>query len=388
MDRADHLHAVTKLLATRPIVAVLGARQVGKTTLARQIAAHSKQEVTFFDLEDPRDRARLQEPMLALESLRGLVVLDEVQRRPELFPVLRVLADRPRKPARFLILGSASPELLSQGAETLAGRIAFYELGGFDLSEVGAKNLDRLWLRGAFPAAYLAKSEADSVKWRTDFVRTFVERDIPRLGVNIEPATLARFWTMLAHYHAQVCNLSELGRALGVSHTTIRSYIDLLSKTFVVRELRPWAENLGKRLVKSPKVYIQDSGLLHVLMNIPTRRDLDAHPKLGASWEGFWISQIIRAHRVDAEHAFFWATHAGAELDLMVVRGRERLGFEIKRTDSPKLTPSMRTALADLKLTRLYVVHAGRHSFDLAPKIRCVAAANVLAALGAVSPQT
>ncbi len=374
MERPDHLRAVSRLLDTRAVVAVLGARQVGKTTLARQVAARTSRAVTLFDLEDPRDQARLAEPMLALERLRGLVVLDEVQNHPNLFPVLRVLADRPRKPARFLLLGSASPELLRQGAETLAGRIAFYELDGFDLSEVGAKHLERLWLRGGFPSSYLAKTDAESAKWRADFIRTFVERDVPRLGVNIAPSTLARFWTMLAHYHAQVCNLSEIGRSLGVSHTTVRTYIDLLTKTFVVRELRPWAENLGKRLVKSPKVYVADTGLLHSLLAVPARRDLDAHPKLGASWEGFVIAQIVRLLRATPEQTFFWATHAGAELDLLVVRGRERLGFEIKRTDAPKLTPSMRAALDDLRLSALYVAHAGRHSFELAPRVRAIAA--------------
>ncbi|HMJ13228.1 MAG TPA: ATP-binding protein [Polyangiaceae bacterium] len=381
MERPEHARAVAKLLSSRPVVAVLGARQVGKTTLARRLAASTTRPVTFFDLEDPRDRARLAEPTLALEGLRGLVVLDEVQLLPELFPVLRVLADRPRRPARFLVLGSASPDLLRQGAETLAGRIAFYELDGFDLEEVGARNLDRLWLRGGFPSAYLARTEGESFKWRADFVSTFVERDVPRLGIGIDPAVLGRFWTMLAHYHGQVCNLSELGRSLGVSHTTVRSYVDLLVKTFVIRELRPWAENLGKRLVKAPKVYVADSGLVHSLLNIPTRRDLDAHPKLGASWEGFMIAQLTRRLRAARGEVYFWATHAGAELDLMIVRGRERLGFEIKRTDAPKVTPSMRSALEDLKLSRLYVVHAGRTSFDLDKRIRCVAAAELLTEL-------
>jgi len=269
--------------------------------------------------------------------------------------------------------------LLRQGAETLAGRIAFYELDGFDLEEVGVKNLDRLWLRGGYPSSYLAKTEGESFKWRADFVSTFVERDIPRLGIGIDPAVLSRFWTMLAHYHGQVCNLSELGRSLGVSHTTVRSYIDLLGKTFVVRELRPWAENLGKRIVKAPKVYVADSGLVHSLLNIPTRRDLEAHPKLGASWEGFMIAQLARKLRARNSELYFWATHAGAELDLMLVRGRERFGFEIKRTDAPKLTPSMRSALEDLKLSRLYVVHAGKTSFDLDKRVRCVAASQILA---------
>ncbi len=320
--------------------------------------------------------------MLALEDLRGLVVLDEIQLRPELFPVLRVLADRPRTPARFLILGSASIELLRQGAESLAGRIAFHDLGGFDLAEVGMKQLDKLWLRGGFPAAFLAKSDAESAKWRADFVRTFLERDLPRLGVSIAPVVLGRFWTMLAHYHAQVCNASELGRALGVSHTTIRHYLDLLTHAFVVRQLPPWFENIGKRVVKSPKIYIADSGLTHSLLQLTTRRDLDGHPKVGATWEGFLIGEILRVLRVSNGQAFFWATHSGAELDLLIVRGRERLGFEIKRTDAPIITPSMRSALADLSLTRLHLVHAGRQSFDLARNVHATAAVDLLEVLG------
>jgi predicted AAA+ superfamily ATPase len=378
MERLDHLEEVVRLLKTRPVVAVLGARQVGKTTLARQIAAGHGGPVTSFDLEDPRDQARLAEPMLALEGLRGLVVLDEIQLRPDLFALLRVLADRPRKPARFLILGSASLELLQQGSESLAGRVAFHDLGGFDLAEVGSKHLDKLWVRGGFPTSFLARTEAESVKWRADFIRTFLERDLPQLGIAIAPATLGRFWTMLAHYHAQVLNASELGRALGVSHTTIRHYLDLLTHAFVVRQLQPWSENIGKRVVKSPKVYIADSGLVHALLQLPTRRDIEAHPKVGASWEGFLIAEITRHLRVQPGQAFFWATQAGAELDLLIVRGKQRLGFEIKRTDAPRITPSMRSALADLKLTELYLVHAGSSSFDLAKNVHALAAKDLL----------
>jgi predicted AAA+ superfamily ATPase len=374
MNRPTHLEEVARLLTARPVVAVLGARQVGKTTLARQIAARYRGPTTLFDLEDPRDQARLAEPMLALEALRGLVVLDEIQLRPDLFAVLRVLADRPRRPARFLILGSASLELLQKGAESLAGRIAFHDLGGFDLAEVGVKHLDKLWVRGGFPTSFLARTEAESVKWRIDFIRTFLERDLPRLGIAIAPAILGRFWTMLAHYHAQILNASELGRALGVSHTTIRHYLDLLTHAFVVRQLQPWSENVGKRVVKSPKIYITDSGLVHTLLQLQTRRDIEAHPKLGASWEGFLIGEVSRVLRVQPGQAFFWATQAGAELDLLVVRGKQRLGFEIKRTDAPRITPSMRSALADLRLTQLYVVHAGKNSFDLAKDVRALAA--------------
>jgi predicted AAA+ superfamily ATPase len=321
--------------------------------------------------------------MLALEPLRGLIVLDEIQYRPNLFPILRILADRPRKPARFLILGSASTDLLKQGSETLAGRIAFYDLCGFDLEEVGIENMDRLWLRGGFPPSYLANNEASSAKWRTDFVRTFLTRDLPSLGIQIAPAILGRFWTMLAHYHAQIANTSELGRSLGVSHTTVRNYLDLLTHAFVVRQLRPWSENVGKRVVKSPKIYVADSGLVHTLLQVPLRRDLEAHPKLGASWEGFIIGELVRRLRATDQQCYFWATHGGAELDLLVVRGRERLGFEIKRTDTPSITPSMRSASIDLKLSRLYVIHAGRESFDLARHVRAVAARNLLNEFGA-----
>jgi predicted AAA+ superfamily ATPase len=328
--------------------------------------------VAYFDLEDPRDLARLQEPTLTLEPLRGLVVLDEVQRRPDLFAVLRVLADRPGPPARFLILGSASPELLRQGSETLAGRIAFYHLGGFDVSEVGPDNLRKLWFRGGFPESFMARTHKASDAWRRDFVRTFVERDIPSLGIGVPAGTLARFWTMLSHYHGQVWNASELGASLGVSHTTMRKYLDLLTQTFVIRQLQPWTENIGKRVVKSPKVFVADSGLLHTLLRLATPEDVEAHPKLGASWEGFGVSEVARALRVHHDECYFWRTHAGAELDLLVVHGRRRLGFEFKRTDAPRVSPSMRHALNDLRLNRLYVVHAGRDPFQLGNKIEAI----------------
>jgi predicted AAA+ superfamily ATPase len=371
IPREAHLKAVTRLLSTRKVVAILGARQVGKTTLARAIAAR-RSRVTYFDLEDPRDLARLEEPTLTLEPLRGLVVLDEVQRRPDLFPILRVLADRPRTTARFLVLGSASPELLRQSAETLAGRIAFYELDGFNLTEVGSENAGRLWFRGGFPESYLARTHGASHEWRRDFLRTFVERDIPMLGIGIPAATLTRFWTMLAHYHGQVWNASDLGSSLGVSHTTIRKYLDLLTQTFVIRQLRPWTENIGKRVVKSPKVYLADSGLLHALLQLPTPVDVESHPKLGASWEGFAIEQVLKILGAKADESYFWRTHAGAELDLLIVRGRKRLGFEFKRTDAPRVTPSNHHALNDLKLNRLFIVHAGREAFRLAKSIEAI----------------
>jgi predicted AAA+ superfamily ATPase len=369
------------LLRQSPIVAVLGARQIGKTTLAREIAARRRGGVRIFDLEDSRDVAELEAPMLALEPLRGLVVLDEVQLRPDLFPALRVLADRARTPARFLVLGSATPELLRQGSETLAGRIAFHELPGFDLAEVGPENLDRLWFRGAFPRSYLARGHAASADWRRDFIRTFLARDIPSFGTSIPAATLERFWAMLAHYHGQLWNGSELGRSFGVSHTTVRSYLDLLTGAYVVEQLHPWAENLGKRIVKSPKIFIADSGLTHSLLGIETPRDLLRHPKLGASWEGFVIAQIRRRLAARRDECFFWATHGGAELDLLIVRGRRRLGFEVKRTDAPTLTASMRSALESLRLDRLDVIHAGRRTFALADRVRAVAAHELLSVI-------
>jgi predicted AAA+ superfamily ATPase len=367
------LDTLRGLLERFPVVGILGARQVGKTTLARELAALRPEPATFFDLEDPADLARLAEPMLALRNLRGLVVIDEIQRRPDLYPVLRVLADRPELPARFLVLGSASPDLLRQTSESLAGRIFYHELGGFALDEVGVEARDRLWLRGGFPRSFLASAEVDSAEWRRGFVRTFLERDLPGLGVAIPPEMLRRFWTMVAHYHGQVWNGAELARSFGVSEPTVRRYLDLLTAALVLRQLQPWFENLGKRQVKSPKVYISDSGLLHTLLNLETREDLDGHPKIGASWEGFALSEVLVRLGARPEESFFWATHAGAELDLLVVRGRRRLGFEFKLTDAPKLTASIRTALADLKLDRVDVVHAGEHTFPLGERVRAVA---------------
>ncbi|MBN1610479.1 MAG: ATP-binding protein [Polyangiaceae bacterium] len=382
--RKAHVQQLSRLLRQYPIVAVLGARQVGKTTLARQLVAGRKGPCSWFDLEDPRDRALLVEPTLALAGLRGLVVLDEIQRSPDLFPVLRVLADRPRTPARFLILGSASPDLLRQGSETLAGRIGFHELGGFDLQEVGVEHLERLWFRGSLPRSYLARSHSQSSDWRHGFVRTFLERDIPNLGVRIPATTLESFWTMLAHYHGQLWNGSELARALAVSQPTVRSYLDLLSGAFVVTTLRPWFENVGKRVVKSPKVYLADSGLLHSLLGLETPGELLRHPKVGASWEGFMLADVVRTLRARREECFFWAAHSGPELDLLVVSGRHRLGFEFKRTDSPRITPSMQAAYELLRLDGIDVVHAGSRTFQMKPHMRAVAARDVVTTLKAL----
>ena len=376
--RTTHLDRLAKLLRQFPVVAIVGARQVGKTTLAQEFKKRWKQPCHTFDLERQSDLARLADPELALTPLKGLVVLDEIQRLPNLFPLLRVLADRRPLRTRFLILGSASPEMLRQGNETLAGRIAYYPLDGFSLQEVGIKDHSKLWLRGGFPRSFLAQSHATSQTWRQQFVTTFLERDIPQLGIQVSSATLRRFWTMLAHYHGQVWNASEFGRSFGVADNTVRNYLDILTSAFVVSQLQPWHENVKKRQVKSPKVYLADSGILHSLLGLTTLADVEAHPRLGASWEGFAISQVTTLLDVRPDECFFWATHAGAELDLLVVRGRKRWGFEVKRTSSPTITPSMRIALSDLKLQRLFVVHAGDHSFDMSKKIRAIALSHLL----------
>ena len=373
IKRTRHMKRVADLLRTHPVVAILGARQVGKTTLAREIESSFPGPVTRIDLEDPDDLARLSEPKLALEPLEGLVVIDEVQRRAELFPVLRVLVDRSDRDTRFLVLGSAGQELLRQSSETLAGRIAYHELGGFALDEVGEVAADRLWLRGGFPRSFLSESEADSVEWRRAFVQTFVERDLPSLGVRVPGPTLHRFWRMLANYHAQTWNGAELGRAFGVSATTVRNYLDTLEAALVVRVLPPWHENIGKRQVKSPKVYIGDAGLLHVLLGIEERNDLEGHPKVGASWEGFVIQELVRHLGARPEELFFWATHQGAELDLVVVRGEKRRGFEVKRTTAPAATRSMYFARETLGIESVDCIHAGNDTFPLAKGIRAVA---------------
>lgn len=378
LRRALHLDRVKSLLKQFPVVAILGARQIGKTTLAREIEKGWKQPVHAFDLESPADLVRLADPDLALSPLKGLVVLDEIQRLPDLFPLLRVLADRRPIRTRFLILGSASPDMLRQGNETLAGRIAYYPLDGFSLQEVGVANHAKLWLRGGFPDSYLAASNAKSQIWRQQFVTTFLERDLPQFGIRVSATTLRRFWTMLAHYHGQVWNASEFGRSFGVADNTVRNYLDILTSAFVVRQLQPWHENIKKRQVKSPKVFLSDSGILHSLLGLDSKSDVEAYPKLGASWEGFVISQVVSRLDVRPEECYFWATHAGAELDLLVVRGRKRWGVEVKRTSAPSITPSMRTALEDLKLQRLFVVHAGEHSFDMAKNIRAVALSHLL----------
>jgi uncharacterized protein len=364
-------------LRTSPAVALVGPRQCGKTTLARQVAGTSKS--TYFDLENPVDLARLSEPMTALESLRGLIVIDEVQRHPDLFPILRVLLDRKPIRARFLILGSASPELLRQSSETLAGRMALVEMAGFTLEELNRPDLNRLWLRGGFPHSFLARTEAVSTAWREDFIRTFLERDLAQLGVQVPAGTMRRFWTMTAHYSGGIWNSSDIGRSLGEAHTTVRRHLDALSSALVVRVLEPWYANVGKRLVKSPKVYIRDSGLLHTLLGIGDRRQLDGHPVVGGSWEGFIIEQLL-AHLPKAK-AYYWRTQAGAELDLLLFLQGRRIGIEIKRADAPKMTPSIVSAIEDLDLHRLLVVYPGSVRYALGPKVEVMSLAQCMADL-------
>jgi uncharacterized protein len=378
IQRTHHLRTLRVLLRDVPVVAILGARQVGKTTLARQFVSARRGAVSTLDLEDPGDLARLADPMLALRPLRGLVVLDEVQRRPELFAALRVLVDEPAARRRFLLLGSASPDLLHQTSESLAGRVTYHELGGLSLDEVGGDAWLRLWRRGGFPRAFLARSEATSLRWRRDLIRTYLERDLPALGVRFPAPTLRRFWMMLAHYHGQLWNASDFARSFGVSHPTVQRYLDVLTATFMVRQLPAWHENLGKRQVKAPKTYVRDSGLLHALLGLGTQRELESHPKVGASWEGFALEAVVSRVGALPEECFFWRTHTGAELDLLIVRGSQRLGFEFKRTTAPVVTPSMRAALTDLRLKRLVVVHSGEQSFPMAAGIQAVALSRIL----------
>ncbi|MBK8099806.1 MAG: ATP-binding protein [Planctomycetes bacterium] len=372
------LDEVQTRLREFPVVALIGMRQSGKTTLAKDIVATQTGQTHFLDLEDARQLARLREPIAALEPLRGLIVLDEVQHLPDVFSALRVLADRPGKPARFLVLGSASGELLGQSAESLAGRIAYVEVPGLGLDEIGPSRLERLWLRGGLPASLLARNDAASTRWRENYVRTFLERDVPQLGIGIPAATLRRFWTMLAHWHGQIWNGSAFGSSFGVSHTSVRHYLDALTDALVVTTLQPWTENIAKRQVKAPKVFLTDSGILHTLLQLHTHDDLMCHPRVGASWEGLMLSQAVRRLGAAPEERFFWATHAGAELDLLAIRGRQRIGVECKLTSVPAPTASMRVAVADLKLDHLYVLHAGKDTFPLGERLTAVAAARLL----------
>lgn len=368
IERSSILSTIQIALGRSRVVAIIGPRQSGKTTLARQFV--HPDSVNYFDLEDPVSLARLEQPLTALQDLRDLVVIDEIQRRPDLFPILRVLADREGLPARFLILGSASPELIRSSSESLAGRMETISISGFSLAEVGIDAMQEHWLRGGFPLSFLADNDTDSFAWRKNFVQTFLERDLPRWGVQIPTGNLFRFWTMISHYHGQVWNAAELARSMGVSEPTVRRYLDILQDVFMVRVLQPWHTNLKKRQVKSPKIYFRDSGLLHALLGIRTPQDLQTHPKSGASWEGYAIEEAIKSIKPD--EAYFWGTHNGAEIDLLLIKNGRRFGLECKRVDAPRLTPSMQIALEDLQLDRLAVIYPGERSYPLAEKVTAV----------------
>lgn len=377
IQRKHDLSLLEKKLKDFPVVALLGPRQIGKTTLAHQFSAkHARQKVHFFDLEDPRDLALLDNPMFALENLDGLIVIDEIQRRPDLFPVLRVLADR-KKRARFLILGSASRDLVVHGSESLAGRIGFLELGGFSLDILGSSSWQKLWIRGGYPRSFLAGSESVSFDWRQNFISTFLERDIPNLGITIPAQTLRRFWSMLSHYHGQIFSASEIGRSLGTGDTTVKRYLDILTGTFLIRALPPWFSNDKKRVVKRPKIYFRDTGLLHALLSLESMEDLLAHPKLGASWEGFAMEQTIAHFQLSEREIFFWAVHSGAELDLLFRRKGKLYGVEFKYNEAPRLTPSMRSVHQELSLAHLWIIYPGTRDYALDKKTSVVSLINL-----------
>jgi hypothetical protein len=365
ISRPEYLNRISRAVKRSPITALVGPRQCGKTTLARMFAKN--RAATYFDLESQPDVNRLQNPELMLGSLRGLVIIDEVQVMPVLFKVMRVLVDRPKNKTRFLILGSAAPDLIKNVSETMAGRVEFVELSGFGLQETGSGSANKVWLRGGFPRSFLARSDNDSLAWREGFIQTFLVRDIPQLGISIPPAAMRRFWTMLAHYHGQIWNASELGRSLDLSDKTVRSYLDILTGTFMVRQLQPWHENIGKRQVKAPKIYLRDPGILHALLNLPDLQTLYGYSRLGASWEGFAIEQILQI--IKPPQAFYWATHSGAEVDLFFIVHGRRYAIECKFSEAPKITKSMNQALESLKLTHLWVVHPGDHAYPLSERI-------------------
>lgn len=359
---------IQQALKRSRVVALIGPRQCGKTTMARELV--SADSPNYFDLEDPQSLARLDQPMTALKPLRGVVVIDEVQRRPDLFPILRVLVDRTPLPARFLILGSTSSDFLRQSAESLAGRLETIEMRGFCLEEIGLKAQMRHWFRGGLPLSYLARTEKDSEIWRKQFIQTFLERDLVQWGINIPAVTLFRFWTMLAHYHGQTWNAAEPARSLGVTEPTVRRYLDILSGVFMIRQLFSWHANLKKRQVKAPKVYLRDTGLLHHLLGIRSEKELLMHPKCGASWEGYVIEETL--HILRPEEAYYWATHNGAEIDLVMIKDGRMFGVECKRLDAPKLTPSMKIALQDLWLERILVIYPGTRRYKIADHIEAV----------------
>lgn len=371
IERSTEISILKQRLKSNPVVAILGPRQCGKTTLSKQLSSQWDSPVTFFDCENPQDLQQLHDPLLSLEDVKGLVVIDEIQRRPEFFPVLRVLVDRSPK-TKFLILGSASRDLIRQSSESLAGRISYLEIGGFSLGDFDSGKMDKLWIRGGFPRSFLSSTDAASFQWRQDFITTFLERDIPQLGLAIPAQSLRRFWTMLAHYHGQIFNASEIGRSLGVSDHTVQRYLDLLSGTFMVRQLRPWHYNTKKRLIKRPKIYFRDSGILHALFSLENKKDVSAHPKLGASWEGFALEEVIRNLQLKEEEASFWGVHTGGEIDLVFNRKGKMYGVEIKYAQAPSMTPSMHSVFTELPLKHLWVVYPGRESYPLSHDVKVI----------------
>lgn len=374
LSRPKYFERLTVALNRSPIVAILGPRQVGKTTLA-QLFIQDRQAV-YFDLESQPDIRRLQNPELVLGALAGLVVIDEIQVMPSLFAVLKVLVDRPENQTKFLILGSASPEIVKNVSQTLAGRVEFIELPGFGLREVGTSRWEELWVRGGFPRSFLARSDEDSVVWREGFIRTFLERDIPQLGISIPAPAMRRFWTMLAHFHGQTWNASALAQSMGLSDKTVRSYLDILTGTFMVRQLQPWYANISKRQVKSPKIYLRDSGILHSLLELPDRHSLLAHPRVGASWEGFALEQVLQV--VEPTQAYFWSVHGAAELDLLFFHRGRAYGIEAKFSEAPSITRSMQTAVADLDLHHLWVVCPSPHSYPVSERISVLAIQDIV----------
>jgi predicted AAA+ superfamily ATPase len=373
IDRPAHLHRLTTALRRSPVTALLGPRQCGKTTLARMLS--QTREAAYFDLESQQDVSRLQNPELALSATKGLIIIDEVQRVPGLFDVLRVLVDRQQINGRFLVLGSASPHVVKNVSESLAGRVEFIDLSGFDVQEVGAASTIPLWVRGGFPRSFLAPTDDDSLAWRQGFIRTFLERDIPQLGISVPSAAMRRFWTMLAHYHGQTWNGSELARSMGLSDKTVRNYLDILTATYMVHQLQPWHQNVTKRQVKAPKIYLRDTGILHSLLALPDHDSLIAHPRVGASWEGFVIEQVLRV--LSPADTYFWATYQGAELDLLFHSAGHRFGIEVKYSESPKVTRSVRTALDDLQLRNLWIIYPGSQAFPVDDRIRVLPASEI-----------
>lgn len=366
IKRKTEIKDICNLISSFPVTAILGPRQCGKTVLANQMTLDH-----YFDLENPRDSARLENPQLALEDLEGLIVIDEIQRLPDIFQLIRYLVDSNSK-QKYLILGSASKDLIRQSSESLAGRIAYHRLGGFTLSDIEKKSLQKLWLRGGFPRSYLAKSYDESFLWLENYIGTFLERDIPQLGISIPARTLRKFWVMISHYHSQVLNHSEIGRSFGISDMTVKKYINILEGTFMIRVLQPWYINTKKRLIKRPKIYIRDSGIFHSLMSIGNKKQLFSHNKLGASWEGFALECISRSLNKRDEELYFWQTHAGAELDLFWQHKGKNWGIEFKYSDAPRKTKSMEIALKDLVLAHLWIIYPGKKYYKLDKKLSVI----------------